>query len=315
MVHEAWLLAVPLALVAGFALQRGNICVVRAVREGVEARDWRMFYAILECAAWALAGLVLAEAAGLMRRADWPAQPSMLLAALGGAMFGVGAMLNGACALGTVGRLASGEWGLLAMPAGFVLGAAAARGLGLAAPLTTSAASGATQMTLVLLALALFIVFRVWSAWRTRAAALSTIRAPQWPPPLAMAVLGLANVALLSLVVSWPYTTLLVDLSQGRGMELALRGALALVLLAGAYAGARSAGRFAWRAPDFAGVLGSLVGGALMGAGAMLIPGGNDGLVLLGLPLLQPAAFAAYAAMACVIALGFVARGALRRET
>jgi uncharacterized protein len=312
MVHEAWFLAVPLALIAGFALQRGNICVVRAVREGVETRDWRLFGAILECAAWALAGLVLAEAAGLMRREDWPAQPSLLLAALGGATFGVGAMLNGACAFGTVGRLASGEWGLLAMPAGFVLGAGAARGLGLAAPLTTSAA--AAPLALVLSALAVFVAFRLWGAWRVGAAAtLNVVRAPHWPPPMAMAVLGLANVALLSLVFAWPYTTLLVDISTGGGMDLALRGALALTLAAGAYAGARSAGRFAWRAPDRAGLLSSLAGGALMGAGAMLIPGGNDGLVLLGLPLLQPSAFVAYAAMAGVIALGFAVRGV--RET
>jgi len=40
-----------------------------------------------------------------------------------------------------------------------------------------------------------------------------------------------------------------------------------------------------------------------MGWGSLLIPGGNDGLILLGLPLLWPHAWAAFATMCAVIAL------------
>ena len=43
-----------------------------------------------------------------------------------------------------------------------------------------------------------------------------------------------------------------------------------------------------------------------MGLGGMLIPGGNDSLILVGLPLIQPHAWAAIAAMALVIALGLL---------
>jgi hypothetical protein len=40
-----------------------------------------------------------------------------------------------------------------------------------------------------------------------------------------------------------------------------------------------------------------------MGWGSLLIPGSNDGLILLGLPLLWPHAWVAFAAMIVVIAL------------
>lgn len=41
----------------------------------------------------------------------------------------------------------------------------------------------------------------------------------------------------------------------------------------------------------------------LMGWGSPLIPGGNDGLILLGMPLLWPFAWCAFATMCVVIAL------------
>ena len=44
-----------------------------------------------------------------------------------------------------------------------------------------------------------------------------------------------------------------------------------------------------------------------MGAGSALIPGSNDGLILTGMPLLQPHAWIAIAAMGLTIAAGFAA--------
>ena len=43
-------------------------------------------------------------------------------------------------------------------------------------------------------------------------------------------------------------------------------------------------------------------GGALMGWGSLLIPGGNDGLILIGMPLLWPYAWVAFATMCLTIA-------------
>ena len=44
------------------------------------------------------------------------------------------------------------------------------------------------------------------------------------------------------------------------------------------------------------------VGGVLMGWGSLLIPGGNDGLILVGMPLLWPYAWVAFATMCATIA-------------
>jgi toxin CptA len=56
-----------------------------------------------------------------------------------------------------------------------------------------------------------------------------------------------------------------------------------------------------------------LSGGILMGAGSLAIPGGNDGLVLTGLPLLWPHAWIAFATMCVSIALYLQAQAYIRR--
>ena len=52
----------------------------------------------------------------------------------------------------------------------------------------------------------------------------------------------------------------------------------------------------------------AVFGGALMGLGSLLIPGSNDGLILIGLPLLRPYAWLAFASMCAAIALVLLAK-------
>lgn len=309
-------LAAALAFIAGFAVQRGGICAVRAVRDAVEEGDGRRFLALLECAGWAALLLLLANAAGLMRVPAWPAQASFPLAILGGALFGAGALINGACAFGTMGRLAAGELSFLAMPAGFVPGAVIAAYFAMQPRAQASFGIGAPWLWVLAFVLALFAGYRLYTAWRDApdfSTAARRLRGAHWPPALAMAVTAFANVALLLLAASWPYTTLLVDAALMQGSDFALRATLVALFALGAFAGAWSAGRFAVRAPNFAALGASFAGGALMGAGAALTPGGNDALVLVGMPLMQPSAFAAYASMTGVIGLGFLTRRLARR--
>jgi toxin CptA len=308
--------ALVLAFVAGFALQRGGICIVIAVREAIEQGRWRRFLSFLECSAWAMAGLLIVNAMGWMALGAWPQQASIQMALLGGAVFGAGALVNGACAFGSAGRFAAGELSFLAFIPGFVAGAALATVTGGAVAMRPEPQALAPNAVVAGLALALtaFAIWRLWRAWRdapTLTKTFARLRAPHWPAPLAMAVIAFANVALLMIVFAWPYTALLVDYALARGMDLAARSLIALVFLAGAIVGAWSAGRFKLRGASWGELGARLGGGALMGFGAALIPGGNDALVLLGLPLLQPAAFAAYAAMTAVIVAGFAARRAI----
>lgn len=311
------LLAAALAFVAGFALQRGGICAVKAVRDVVERGRWSMFLAFLECAAWALIALILADASGVMALAEWPRHPSTLAALAGGALFGLGALVTGSCAFGSAGRLAAGELSFLAWPPGFVAGAAISHTLGAEAGTAAPMAFGLSGAAFIALAAAL-AVFAAWRLWRLRradlrpAALAAQAAAPHWPPALAMAAIAVANVGLILILFSWPYTTLLVDLAFGRGEDVAARTLLAVAFFAGAWAGAASAGRFKLRGAGLKSIAARFAGGALMGAGAAMIPGGNDALVLLGLSLLQPYAFVAYAAMLAVVAAGFIAQRRLR---
>jgi hypothetical protein len=70
---------------------------------------------------------------------------------------------------------------------------------------------------------------------------------------------------------------------------------LVTALLAGMIASALQRRSFAWRAPQRLGAwMRRAAGGACMGAGAAMVPGGNDTLLLAGLPNLTLAAVAAY---------------------
>ena len=80
-------------------------------------------------------------------------------------------------------------------------------------------------------------------------------------------------------------------------MSLAARCLLALALLIGASWGGWTAGRFKGTRITAAQVLRSLVGGAMMGWGSLLIPGSNDGLILIGMPLFWPYAWVAFLTM------------------
>ena len=77
--------------------------------------------------------------------------------------------------------------------------------------------------------------------------------------------------------------------------------ALLMCLLTGAIVGGWTAGRLRVTRIRAAALARCLIGGVLMGWGSLLIPGGNDGLILVGMPLLRPYAWAAFATMCLTI--------------
>lgn len=85
---------------------------------------------------------------------------------------------------------------------------------------------------------------------------------------------------------------------------------LLLALFSGALIGGWTAGR--WRSTPVSAlqVLRCFSGGALMGWGSLLIPGSNDGLILIGMPLLHPYAWIAFAVMVVSIAAALLVQRA-----
>lgn len=294
------LVAFTLAAGAGFAAQRGSICAVAAVLDLVKRRDARRYLALLEAALWSLAttsalSLFAGRDAGFNYPAGW-------LAAAGGALFGAGAAINGACAFGSAARLARGELEFLFMPAGMLTGAFLAA-QALSPPAPTPAASPSSPL------LAGFLVFFVgWRFFgamdriRTFRALRAALGARRWRPSAAMAMVGVLSAILMAVYAPWPYSTLLVELGAGGAAQGGERALVALFFIAGAAFAARLAGDFRISRPRFGDVLQKFAGGALMGAGAYLVPGGNDALVLRALPNLLAHGVVAYAAMTATIA-------------
>jgi len=288
------------AATMGYAIQRGATCTVAAVDEIVTQRGVSRLVALLEASLWVAAGLAIAQ------RLGWIAQLPVAYGLTGwtiagAALLGLGAWTAGACVFGAIARLGSGEWAYLATPLGFYLGCASVAAVfGAAMPQAGAAGAEPNAVpTLLVVALAALLVWRaLLLAWRRA-----------WTPHAATLVIGAAFAVLLVLAGTWAYTDVLAELARGTVHGVTTRVLLVLGLLGGAIAGGWRAGRLRWQLPTLRALARCLAGGVLMGWGSLLIPGSNDGLILVGMPLLRPYAWAAFATMCLVIA----AAGVLRR--
>ena len=165
--------------------------------------------------------MALGQALGRPVFALYTGLPASTAALAGGAIVGVGAFINGRCAFGTIAELGGGVLSRIATLFGFVAGTA----LGdlahmrvppmsaVATPLAAWPVAGALVLALlatVLLGIAL-------------ARLTPPVAEQEWSPLRAMAVIGLSNGILLVLARSWPYTTVLMQLARGGGMNALLR--------------------------------------------------------------------------------------------
>lgn len=314
--QASFVLALACAAVMGLAIQRGATCTVAAVDELLTERRPTRLLAMLEASLWVGGGALLVRALGLAAPgASGYALTGWTLA--GAAILGLGAVVNRACAFGTLARLGSGEWAYAATPLGFYLGVISVDAvfhppppLALPGHSPVLAAPG-----WVLWIVGAAAIARVVWAWRGRRTAGVAV----WSPHAATAVIGITFVAMLALAGAWAYTDVLLDLADrmmtGMAGDVVPRLLLCAALLAGAVAGGARAGQLQSQAPTLRGLLRCLAGGALMGWGSLLIPGSNDGLVLLGMPLLWPYAWAAFATMCVVVAAALGAsRGSAARR-
>lgn len=298
MLPEAGLLVLSLGLAAlvGFASAEGGTCAVQAVKDVLDGRGFGVSLSILKCSAWAavlLLPLGWATPGGLPDTAlsvTWPA-------AAGGLVFGIGAVLNGGCTFSTVWRLGGGDIAKVFALPGIALGLAAYLHW-VAALLPVALASSAPLATPRIWSIILFGGVFTW-AMREAVQLLSVKRGPRLDR--AVAGLALGGVALRAIHGRWDFTAGLeegVEWASGLGgMPGLLPGLLLLASLAGATIAARRKGTLRLTRPTLRSAAGSLGGGFLMGAGAALVPGGNDALVLHSLPSLLPHAFVAYAAL------------------
>nr|HET7858206.1 YeeE/YedE thiosulfate transporter family protein [Caldimonas sp.] len=313
----AFVVAVVCAGLMGYAIQRGATCTVAAVDEVVTQRTSRRLVSLVEASLWVAGGLVVAETLQLLPKMP-PGYAVSGWTVIGGALLGLGAYINGACVFGAIARFGSGEWAYSVTPIGFYVGCVTV-GPVFAAPAPTKLAQNSPVLAVAAWLVAPFIAFVLWRVgrgWRaaTRGGAPrwhERVAAHVWSPHVATTVIGVAFVVLLLLVGGWAYTDVLAELARGMAASVGARTLLAIALLAGAALGGWTAGRFRSAAVAPAQLARCLAGGVLMGWGSLLLPGGNDGLVLVGMPLAWPYAWLAVATMCVTIATAQLAARAL----
>lgn len=312
----AVIVAVLCAGLMGFAIQRGATCTVAAVDELLTRRKANRLVAMAEASLWVAGGLALAQVLRLLPAMP-AAYPLNVWVVAGAALLGFGAWLNGACVFGAIARFGAGDLGYLATPVGFYLGCLTV-GPFFHAPAATRLASESPVLQASVVTAVLFLAFAAWRilpvvgrlalAPSDRARALAR---RVWAPHAATGVIGVTFVIILLLVGTWAYTDVLAQLARGMSMRLALGIACLLALYVGALLGGWTAGRLKLLRPTGRGVLKCLAGGVLMAWGSLLIPGSNDGLILIGMPLLWPYAWVAFGTMCVTIAVAQLSRRAL----
>jgi hypothetical protein len=314
----AIILACLLAMVLGFAAHRASICTVRAVAEMVSARTGFMLGSIVKSMLWV--ALITFPVVWLMpglvgSPGGWPLTAT---AVLGGFVFGVGAAINGACAYSTMARLVDGEGAMLVAIAGFTLGVYGfvllLGGGFIARPVPTPALIGslAGWAALLSIPILLWAAYEGWRLWRARGlrGLRERVLARQYRLSTAALLIGGLGALVFLLLGSSGYSSTFELLIEGafgtRPFPPAARWAVLLSVLLGMLLSTLERGSFRldlrprltwWR---------NLVGGALMGFGVALAPGGNDMLVLYGVPSLSPHALPTFAAMLGGAALALV---------
>jgi toxin CptA len=314
-----FLISVLLAGIMGFAIQRGATCMVAAVDEVVSKRRFSRLTAMLSASLWVLVGLIVTQALGVL-----PKMPTGYAVTgwtvVGGALLGFGAFVGRACVFGAIARFGNGEWSYLMVPVGFLAGCATVAPLFMpmmpkALPHASAVFDGGLWIgalaTLLLLARALRAERSDRNSTQAPRSGRQRFATRAWSPGTATAVIGITFFFMMLLVGPWAYTEALADVARNMPHDLSSRGILMLALFAGAFTGGLTAGRFGSTRVTAPRLARCFVSGLLMGWGSLLIPGGNDGLILVGMPLLFAYAWVAMVSMAAAIGGAMVATRAL----
>lgn len=292
------------AFTLGAALARANSCTVASARRLVIDRraDWLIGLAV--ATSWA--GLTLGLFAfALPHVVALPAQiPLSVEVVLGGILLGFGAALNQGCFLGSIAQIGRGDLSYLFTVCGIALAMAFSPMLlasaGSPMPPAKSVFRDVGALFLASLVFAPVALFGLARWWRRRR-----------QTPLALIVLGIAGGTVYACNPGWSYSSGLYRIVTSGGRTDFMQAEIGtLAIVAGVIVSAVFAGRFELRIGTTRAIAARLGGGMLMGTGAMLVPGGNDTLMLWAIPGLTIYGPLAYAIMIVTIIVLLATRGA-----
>ncbi|WP_272002738.1 YeeE/YedE thiosulfate transporter family protein [Roseovarius sp. ZX-A-9] len=308
-------LSLLLGAILGVSAHRAGLCAVKAVAEVMTSgRGW-ILWSFLKASLWVIGLTAIASMLtdGIVLR-HWPIG---LIGVLGGLIFGLGAGANGACSFSTLVRLAEGHVVMLFTLAGWPIGMAGVHLLW----------RDLHQTPVLAQSIPVWFLFFLgpWMLWevlnilrRLRAEGWGQLRAAHWPLSLSIALLAIANFGILSLGTKWSFTSTMICAVRAAPLTGCANGAVLWLISAAAILGmagsAALRGSFRIRRVRAKAALRHGMAGVAMGVGAALIPGGNDGLILFGLPSLSPHALPSWGAIILGVTLALVLMRAMGRK-
>ncbi|HBO4115480.1 TPA: YeeE/YedE family protein [Pseudomonas aeruginosa] len=268
-----------LAFPLGYIANQSGTCLVAAAQEVLYFRR-----------AWLIGGIALAAMSSTMifLLLPWvveskliliPTFPDKLNLIIGAILLGVGAFINDACLLGSLGRIGNGELRMFALPFGLAIGLLLTKRTFLdSRSVQPPYFSELTQPTLTSYLLTtltcVFLLTVLINTERHRKIPLgSTLRAT---------LFGIAGGLIFTIKPNWTLASLVDDLTSERAFTISFIAVLAT--LAGSVVSSRRLGTFTLKLPSAHSLVKTIIAGGLMGSGIALIPGGNDSLLLQALP-------------------------------
>jgi hypothetical protein len=287
-----------LGFVLGFALNHGSICTVIATRELVSEKRPARFIALVECAVWATLVYAMLGTSPTMQQ-GWSPLGYLVPAAI---LFGIGTYVNGACVFGSVGHFGNGDIDFGAAFLGIFAVFYIESLFGLLPDQPPISASLPVGLLLLAMALLAILALRLLLSLRSES--------NFWRLTLSMGAIGITFTILAIFAPGFSITA-----SVGSIISIPVAGAVIVVcMFGGSFVSARfMKGRFILKWPTIETIVRRTVGGILMGVGALLIPGGNDALLMVGFPMGAWQAVLAYTLFVATVAALIAKFGSMAR--
>ena len=290
-----------LAFWAGFSVRRGSICLVRATHEIIERKPPKTMLFVMEAMTVALsitipAMILFPEHISLAASYDLS-----LYLLTGAALYGIGAAINGACALGTLNQVMSGRIEYLATILGLAAGFMVFLNWDLIFTLQKLKSINHAELNIFLFLPLMFLVwgvalFQIMRFVRqSKESKLKKLK-QYLTSPVARDFIGVSifgfcgGVIYLLLGRSWDYTKFIMDVEEhihaGFWPDESILPVLTttLAMFSGMAIASIISKSFKFQRSTLKAFTIRFLAGGLMGAAVGLIPGGNDTIILHGIP-------------------------------
>ncbi|RUV27682.1 MAG: hypothetical protein E5V72_03130 [Mesorhizobium sp.] len=288
-----------LGFVLGFALNQGSICTVIATRELVSEKRPARFIVLVEGAVLAALVYAILKASPMMPQ-GWLPLIYLVPATM---LFGLGTYLNGACVFGSVGHIGNGEIDFGFAFLGILAVFYAESLFDLVPDQPPTSASLPVGPALNALALLAVLALRFGVSRRSDSNFMRLT--------LSMGAIGITFTLVAIFEPGFSITAPI-----GSVVSIPVAGAvISVCMFAGSFASARfMKRRFTLKWPTVKTAIGRTLAGILMGLGALLIPGGNDTLLMIGLPMGAWQAVLAYALFVTTLAVLIAKFGSMAKS-